>query len=43
MTFIRADDDACLLAEQHGLFLIKASPPDVELANNKGFAPVKII
>ena len=43
MTFIRANDDACLLAEQHGLFLIKASPPDVELANNKGFRPVKII
>ena len=42
MTFIRVDDDASLLAERHGLLLIKASPPDVELANNKGFRPVKI-
>lgn len=43
MTFIRVDDDAYRLAEQHGLLLIKASPPDVELANNKDFRPVKII
>lgn len=43
MTFIRVDDDAYLLAEQHGLLLIKASPPNVELANNKGFRPVKIV
>ena len=42
MTFIRVDNDACQLAERHGLFLIKASPPDVELINNKGFRPAKI-
>ena len=43
VTFIRVDDDAFILAKQHGLFLIKASPPDVELANEKGFQPVKIV
>ena len=42
MTFIRIDGVAYKLAEQHGLFLIKASPPDVELVNNKGFKPTKI-
>ena len=42
MTFIRIDDTAYRLAERHGLFLIKASPPDVELVNNKNFKPTKI-
>ena len=42
MTFIRIDDTAHKLAERYGLFLIKASPPDVELANNEGFKPTKI-
>ena len=43
ITFIRVEDEAFALAKQHGLFLIKASPPDVELANGKGFKPTKII
>lgn len=43
MTFIRIDDSAYRLAERYGLFLIKASPPDVELANAKGFKPIKIV
>ena len=42
MTFIRIDEGAYRLAEQHGLFLIKASPPDVELVNNKNFKPTKL-
>ena len=42
MTFIRIDDGACRLAERHGLFLIKASPPDVELINSKNFKPTKL-
>ena len=42
MTFIRINSGAYRLAERHGLFLIKASPPDVELANNKGFKPTKL-
>ena len=39
VTFIRADDKALSLAEEQGLFIIKASPPDVELANNEEFIP----
>ena len=42
MAFIRIDDDASQLAERHGLFLIKTSPPDVELVNNKNFKPTKL-
>ena len=42
MTFIRIDNEAHQLAERHGLFLIKASPPNVELANSKDFKPTKI-
>ena len=42
VTFIRADEQALALAERHGLFIIKTSPPDVELANNKGFMPTKV-
>ena len=42
MTFIRIDDGAYRLAERHGLFLIKASPPDVELINDKNFKPTKL-
>ena len=42
LTFIRVDDGAYRLAERYGLFLIKASPPDIELVNNKGFKPTKI-
>ena len=42
LTFIRIEDDAYTLAEQHGLFVIKASPPDVELTNNKNFKPIKV-
>ena len=41
VTFIRADSEALLLAKEHGLFIIKASPPDVELANDEDFTPVK--
>ena len=43
VTFIRTDDRALALAEQHGLFIIKTSPPDVELVNNKGFKPTKVV
>ena len=42
VTFIRADDRALALAERHGLFIIKTSPPDVKLVNNEGFKPTKI-
>ena len=43
VTFVRANDLALALAEQHGLFIIKTSPPDVELANDKGFVPTKVV
>lgn len=43
VTFIRADDKALSLAEEHGMFIIKASPPDVELANSQGFKPLKFV
>ena len=42
VTFIRVDNEAYQLAERHGLFLIKASPPNVELVNSKDFKPTKI-
>ena len=42
VAFIRADDEALSLAERHGLFLLKASPPDVELANNENFRPTVV-
>ena len=42
IAFIRADDEALSLAEHHGLFLLKASPPDVELANNENFRPTVV-
>ena len=42
MTFIRIDDGAYRLAERHGLFLIKASPPEVELINSENFKPTKL-
>ena len=42
VTFIRADSEALSLAEQYGLFVLKASPPDVELASDKNFKPIKI-
>lgn len=41
VTFVRADDSALDLATEHGLFIIKASPPDVELVNVEGFKPTK--
>ena len=41
MAFIRADREALSLAQEHSLFIIKASPPDVELVNNKDFVPAK--
>ena len=43
ITFVRADDSALELAEKHGLFVIKTSPPDVELVNAKGFKPIKFV
>ena len=43
VTFVRVREQQALdLAEQHGLFIIKTSPPDVKLINNKGFKPTKI-
>lgn len=39
---VRANDQALALSEQHGLFIIKTSPPDVKLVNNEGFKPIKI-
>ena len=42
VTFIRVDADGYNLAKQHGLFIIKASPPDVELINDEDFKPTKI-
>ena len=43
VTFVRADDSALELAEKHGLFILKASPPDIELVNAKGFKPIKFV
>ena len=43
VTFVRADEQALALSEQHGLFIIKTSPPDVELANDEGFKPAKVV
>ena len=42
VTFVRAKSTALALAEKHGLFIFKASPPDVELVNDKGFKPIKV-
>ena len=42
LTFIRMDENAHQLAEQHGLFILRASPPNVELANHDGFKPTKV-
>ena len=42
VTFVRAKSTALALAEKHGLFILKASPPDVELVNDEGFKPTKI-
>ena len=43
VTFVRANVAALTLAEKHGLFILKASPPDIELVNSKGFKPTKIV
>ena len=44
VTFIRVKEQGALdLAEQHGLFILKTSPPDVKLVNSKGFIPTKIV
>lgn len=43
ITFVSADDSVLTLAEKHGLFILKASPPDIELVNAKGFKPIKFV
>ena len=41
VAFVRANDKTLDYAEKRGLFVIKATPPDVTLINSKGFKPVK--
>ena len=43
VTFVRADEQALTLSKQHGLFIIKTSPPDVELVNDEDFKPTKVV
>ena len=41
VAFVRANDKTLAYAEKRGLFVIRATPPDVELLNGKKFKPVK--
>ena len=41
VAFIRATDKTLAYAEKRGLFVIRATPPDVKLLNSKGFKPAK--
>ena len=41
VAFIRANDKTLAYAEKRGLFVIRATPPDVKLLNSKGFKPIK--
>ena len=41
VAFVRANDKTLAYAEKRGLFVIKATPPDVTLINSKGFKPKK--
>ena len=41
VAFVRANDKTLAYAEKRGLFVIRATPPDVKLINGEGFKPVK--
>ena len=41
VAFIRANDKTLAYAEKRGLFVIRATPPDIKLLNSKGFKPIK--
>ena len=41
VAFVRSNDKTLSYAEQRGLFVIRATPPDVILLNSKGFKPIK--
>ena len=41
VAFVRASDNTLAYAEKRGLFVIRATPPDVELINGEGFKPLK--
>ena len=41
VAFVRTNDKTLAYAEKRGLFIIRATPPDVELLNGKKFKPVK--
>ena len=41
VAFVRANEKTLIYAEKRGLFVVKATPPDVELINGEGFKPVK--
>ena len=41
VAYVRANDKTLAYAEKRGLFVIRATPPDVRLINGKGFKPIK--
>ena len=41
VAFVRANEKTLAYAEKRGLFVVKATPPDVTLINGEGFKPVK--
>ena len=41
VAFVRSNDKTLAYAEKKGLFIIKATPPDVTLINSEGFKPTK--
>ena len=43
VAFVRSNDKTLAYAEKRGLFVIRATPPDVELLNSKGFKPIKFV
>ena len=43
VAFVRANDKTLAYAEKRGLFVIRATPPDVRLINGEGFKPVKFV
>ena len=43
VAFVRTNDKTLAYAEKRGLFIIRATPPDVVLLNSEGFKPVKFV
>ena len=41
VAYVRSNENALAYAEKRGLFVIRATPPDVTLINSKGFKPTK--